>query len=372
MTKHTEPAIRTVSETDDIHVIEGLGIPFGGPFRGSDTYRSRATPDTNFYWDLFPDVAPDAGTRSDEAVLAEAKFIRPATYNHGFDAEIGLTRVGGWSPVRSSDKGVWVRAQLDKHHAYYGAIRELLDQNALGFSIGSAEHSVRMDAARNWLEWPAYELALTPTPSNPWAAIAARTAETSASFRIVAEPTEPAEATRGIQTFSDIVAAAEMSDELPQAFDTLSSAIYSAIYATNPDTWDPAPAEEKRTAIQASLDQFRDYVLGIMDKAASARSGEAFLSAIRSSHRSADAEKDQKAETAAIPARVAELAKPEPGQTNDDDSPSAEADNDAARSGDKVPTFRIVEPFDPVAVRAAQLAEAERIGAEVAARLLKH
>ena len=42
----TTPAIRTVSETDDVHIIEGLGYPFGGPFNGSDSYGTRFKADT--------------------------------------------------------------------------------------------------------------------------------------------------------------------------------------------------------------------------------------------------------------------------------------------------------------------------------------
>lgn len=182
MTKPVEPdlttAIRTVSETEDVHVIEGLGYPFGGPFNGSDSYGTRFSAQTNFHWDLYPDVVPSA-TRSAE----EPKYIRPLTYQHGFDKEIGLVRNGGWSPVRMDAQGVWVQAQLDKHSEYYGAIRELLGKNALGFSGESAEHAVRIAKNGEILEWPAGPLSMTPVPSNPWAQIAARSEDT---LRIVA------------------------------------------------------------------------------------------------------------------------------------------------------------------------------------------
>lgn len=197
-----DAAIRTVSETDDIHVIEGLGYPFGGPFNGSDSYGTRFTAQTNFHWDLYPDTIPTA-TRS-----GEPKFIRPLTYQHGFDAEIGLVRNGGWSPVRMDDRGVWVQAQLDKHSEYYGAIRDLLGANALAFSGESAEHAVRIAKSGEILEWPAGPLSLTPVPSNPWAQIAARSEDT---LRIVAALRKDMDQVGGVTVDRDKLAAEDFA-----------------------------------------------------------------------------------------------------------------------------------------------------------------
>ena len=196
----TNRAVRTVSETDDIHVIEGLGIPFGGPFGGRDTYGTFASARTDFHWDLFPDVVPSA-TRSDEP-----KFIRPQTFHHGFDVKVGLARIGGWSPTRTDDDGVWVQAQLDKHQKHYAKVRALLDKGALDFSVGSAEHSVRIDEKTGeWLDWPVYELALTPTASNPYAQIAARSAHESGLLRVAAQDKVEGEAAEkpATRTFSE-------------------------------------------------------------------------------------------------------------------------------------------------------------------------
>jgi len=162
-------AIRTVAEDDDTLTIEGLGIPFGGPFPGnSDSYGTRATKKTDFAWDLFPDRKPT------DAADVPARFLRPLTYQHGFDETIGLHRLGGWSPMRIDKMGVWVKAQLDKHDEYHGAIRELLDGHKLAFSSSSVEHWADIPADGDWRSWPAIEMALTPTESNPWAQIAAR------------------------------------------------------------------------------------------------------------------------------------------------------------------------------------------------------
>jgi hypothetical protein len=169
-------AIRTVAEDDDFLTIEGLGIPFGGPFPGGfDSYGTRATPQTDFVWDLFPDRRPD------DPPEVPARFTRPLTYQHGFDREVGIRRVGGWSPMRTDKKGVWIQAQINKHDQYFDALRQLIDADKLGLSPASAEHWVDIPekgAQRGeWRVWPMIEEALTPTPSNPWAQIAARAAD---------------------------------------------------------------------------------------------------------------------------------------------------------------------------------------------------
>jgi hypothetical protein len=185
-------AVRTVSETDDVRIIEGLGIPFGGPFAGRDSWQTFASERTDFHWDLFPDFDPSATRSAGE----EPGYIRPVTYNHGFDKEIGLARIGGWSPVRMDADGIWVQAQLDKRAKWYGRVAAMLDadvagRGGLGFSSGSAEHAVRFDQRTGeWLEWPVYELALTPTEANPMATVAARAA--AAGSLLAGDRTPPA------------------------------------------------------------------------------------------------------------------------------------------------------------------------------------
>lgn len=182
--KHRLAAVRTVSETDDVRTIEGLAFPF----RGRDTYGTFFSARTDFHWDLFPDTDPSA-TRAD----AEPGFIRPTTFHHGFDDTFGLARVGGWSPVRMDADGVWVQSQIDKRQRYYATrLAPLLDAGALGLSGGSAEHSVRIDQKTGEiLEWPAYELALTPVESNPLAQLATRAGDALRIVDSLAEPDVP-------------------------------------------------------------------------------------------------------------------------------------------------------------------------------------
>ena len=190
-------AIRIVESTDDHDVIEGLGIPFGGPFGGRDSYGTFFSARTDFAWDLFP-----------------GEYARPVTYQHGFDAKVGLRRIGGWQAVRTDDDGVWVQAQLDKRQKWYKSIRKLLDADSLGFSAGSAEHSVRIDEKTGEiLAWPVYELTLSPTEANPWAVIAVKTGEVAHTLQVrFAEPEEPAEA----KPLSDAGTESEVEPSAPE------------------------------------------------------------------------------------------------------------------------------------------------------------
>ena len=175
-------AIRTVSETDDVHVIEGLGIPFGGPFPGnSDDWGTRATPKTNFAWDLFPDRLPT------DPPEVSARFVRPLMFHHGKDQTMSLVRLAGWSPVRIDKWGVWAQAQISKREAWSAAINEMLDHDALSFSSQAMGASARFSKNGDWIDWPIVELTLTPTPSNPWAGVTSRVSELEQLFHVTTD-----------------------------------------------------------------------------------------------------------------------------------------------------------------------------------------
>lgn len=172
----TIAAVRTVSETDDVHVIEGL-LAFGGPFNGKDSYGTRFSARTDWALDLHP-----AGI--------------PVLYNHGFDPDFGLSPIGMTVPpasFRMDDDGLWVQMQLDKRHQYYATrVRPLLDQDAVGISQGSAEHSVRFDErSGEVLAWPLHEVSLTPTESNPFNVVAARSGDIISVVEAIRKDAEP-------------------------------------------------------------------------------------------------------------------------------------------------------------------------------------
>lgn len=329
-------AVRTVSETDDIRLIEGLGYPF----KSRDTYGTFFSARTAYHWELFPDVTP--GATRDGGPL----FIRPVTYHHGFEPDFGLDRIGGWSPVRMDDDGVWVQAQIDKRHRYYATrIKPLLDSGALGLSGGSAEHSVRIDTSGEIVEWPTYELALTPVESNYLAQVATRAGET---LRIVASraetPATPPKASRYSPSAWDASAAAwvlsslldilgDEAGETEQAGflrDAIASvqAFIAAESAEIGTPEDAAEAVEDSTSISETIT----------------------VSAWQSGLRSADAERL----SAAIHTISTILGRSAPG-----DAPT--------RSGEDLPAIRVIaeperpDPLAALATRTAQDAAADAV-----------
>jgi hypothetical protein len=91
----------------------------------------------------------------------------PLLYQHGLDPSVGLSPIGRWFPEGTTAGGLRVRAVLDPISPFYDAIRSLLDDRMLGFSPGSAEHSQRINRKTGEiLDWPLWEISLTPSPSN--------------------------------------------------------------------------------------------------------------------------------------------------------------------------------------------------------------
>lgn len=154
MTDNQEAAVRFVDRGEGI--IEGLVIPFFGPIEGDkDLYGTRFSPDTDFAMEWWPEGG------------------RPGLYSHGFDEELELEVIGRELPgTRMTDKGVWMRAQLDKAHRYAEEILELVEQGALAFSSGTIDHLMKVNRATRDVErWPWVEWSLVPNPGNPEARI---------------------------------------------------------------------------------------------------------------------------------------------------------------------------------------------------------
>ncbi len=132
-------------------IIEGLGIPFGGPFAGKDIQGETFTPQTDFCLDWFEK--------------------RPLLYNHGLDGKIGTSRVGDVIGHEMTDDGVWVRAQLDKRTKYYSIVKQLIDAHGAGFSSGAVAYLSQRGKSGEIKRWPWFEMSLTNTEANPKAAV---------------------------------------------------------------------------------------------------------------------------------------------------------------------------------------------------------
>lgn len=164
--------------------IEGIGVPFGGPFSGRDSYDTFFTARTN----LGLDLQPDGG---------------PLLYQHGLDPTIRMTPIGRWEVIETTTAGVRVRATI-ADGPFHDAIRALLDEGALAFSPGSAEHSVRYNARTGEvIDWPLWEISLTPNPSNSYAVVSGiggiRILGSGPVVRVVAAVSDPAPAVRVVR-----------------------------------------------------------------------------------------------------------------------------------------------------------------------------
>jgi hypothetical protein len=142
--------LKIAATADGGIVIEGYGVPFGGPIKGRDLHGQFFSKKTDFALDLIPDGQ------------------RPLLFQHGLDSSVDTAVIGRWGVKRIDDGGVWVRAQLDARSEYINEIKELVDSDALGFSSGTMGHLVKVaPKTGEILKWALVELSLTPNPANP-------------------------------------------------------------------------------------------------------------------------------------------------------------------------------------------------------------
>ncbi len=145
------PALKFAEGSDD--VVEGLAIPFGGPFAGKsaagvDVHGEAFGPETDLALDWFPNG-------------------RPLLYDHGLDGAVKTVLAGRQTDHEMTPAGVWARAQLDKSNRYFDAIRSLVRAGKLFFSSGSMEHLAAVNRRSGLItRWPWVELSMTPTPAN--------------------------------------------------------------------------------------------------------------------------------------------------------------------------------------------------------------
>ena len=160
------PSVKFADGKED--VIEGLGMPFGGPLGGRDLKGSFFHEGTDFCLDLY------------------GKGARPFMYDHGLDDGVKVSPVGRVIDYELTDMGVWTRTQLDRASKYFEAVQELVEQKALGQSSGAMPHLIQMDRKSGRIDrWPWVELSGTPIPAHPGthAAYAIKSADFEAHLR---------------------------------------------------------------------------------------------------------------------------------------------------------------------------------------------
>jgi len=92
---------------------------------------------------------------------------RPMLYHHGLDGELKTALIGTIDTLKVDAVGLWAEAQLDMRNRYVGAVRNLVEKGALGWSSGSLPHLVEVAADGRIKKWPIVEGSLTPTPAEP-------------------------------------------------------------------------------------------------------------------------------------------------------------------------------------------------------------
>lgn len=93
---------------------------------------------------------------------------RPVLYHHGLDKDAGGDLIGVIDTLAPDEVGVWCEAQLDKHHRYLDALKQLIARGALGWSSGSLPNLVQKSADGEIVRWVLVEASLTPTPAQPY------------------------------------------------------------------------------------------------------------------------------------------------------------------------------------------------------------
>ena len=202
-------------------LIEGLAIPFGGPFAGKDFDGEDFGPDTDLALEWFPQG-------------------RPLIYQHGLDGAQKTTLQGRQAEHDVRDEGVWARAQLDKSAKYHATVSKMIAAGKMFFSSGSVPHLVQATKDGHITRWPWVELSLTPTPANPWAAVHA------------VKSTDLIEhlADAGIEPSAQLIAAAlKALDSIPDDDDSLPDGLKFAEHADR---------------LLADVEVFRDRTTGLV------------------------------------------------------------------------------------------------------------
>lgn len=108
------------------------------------------------------DLEGDTFTKGTEYGLSRPLFGMPVFYDHTLT---GIkSRIGSVVDFSVLDDGIFVEIELDRHHQYLDAIKELIAHKAIGLSTGTMAHTVLSEKGEI-KRWIIGEISLTPTPA---------------------------------------------------------------------------------------------------------------------------------------------------------------------------------------------------------------
>lgn len=214
-------AVSFVKGSDDL--VEGLAIPFTGPFKGGKDFDGEDFgPDTDYAFDWFP-------------------HGRPALFDHGVDGALKTTVTGRQTSHEITDEGVWAQVQLDRSAKYHAVLKDLIAAGKMFFSSGSMPHLVQATKSGHITRWPWVELSFTPTPSNAYAAV-----HPVKSVDLIARMADA-----GIEPSAQLIAAAlKALDAIPTDDDSLPAGLKFADHADR---------------LLGDVEEFRDRISGLIE-----------------------------------------------------------------------------------------------------------
>lgn len=118
--KETVPsdhAIKILSETDDVALVGGYGVVFGGRDLQGDTFSA----DTDY-------------------MTQHASDKMPVLYDHAMGDIKSV--IGTVTKVEAQNSGIWMESEIRKGKQYAKQILELIRSGVLGYSTGSVAHLV--------------------------------------------------------------------------------------------------------------------------------------------------------------------------------------------------------------------------------------
>lgn len=139
-------------------IIEGLGIPYGGPLRSSTKELGK-----DLQGEYFSDKTDFTSPQFD----GKAVKSMPMEYHHGLDPVIKDMPIGEVLDAQETPQGKWVKVQLDKANKYYEGIKYLVRQGKLLFSSGAIPEGIKKLPDGFIERWPWKELSLTYGAANP-------------------------------------------------------------------------------------------------------------------------------------------------------------------------------------------------------------